>query len=155
MSNHPNLLGVSGFIVDLEMSCDFHSVLGLSIERASSMYARATLPHGGTIGCGTREPTSSYDPRWEEPSFSAYVEGVLRENKVDRAAAQRWQEFVAANDACRSVRDSISTSGDELCGRHARRRQDPLAIGARRQEGEVQRRCRDEAGQRDPEPHAG
>ena len=27
-------------------------------------------------------------------SFSAYVEGMLRENAVDQAAAQRWQEFI-------------------------------------------------------------
>jgi hypothetical protein len=28
-------------------------------------------------------------------SFSSYVEGILRENVVDQAAAQRWQEFIA------------------------------------------------------------
>jgi len=28
-------------------------------------------------------------------SFSSFVEGILRENVVDHAAAQRWQEFVA------------------------------------------------------------
>lgn len=28
-------------------------------------------------------------------SFSSYVEGILRENVVDQAAAQRWQGFVA------------------------------------------------------------
>jgi hypothetical protein len=28
-------------------------------------------------------------------SFTAFVEGILRENLVDQAAAQRWQDFVA------------------------------------------------------------
>jgi hypothetical protein len=33
------------------------------------------------------------------PSFSSFVEGILHENPVDRAAAQRWQEFVVGRGA--------------------------------------------------------
>ena len=47
-------------------------------------------------------------------SFSAYVEGILRENKVDRAAAQRWQEFVAGKDAGKGA----SSAGVEPAGVH-------------------------------------
>ena len=33
------------------------------------------------------------------PQFSSFVEGILRENVVDQAATQRWQQFVAGSSS--------------------------------------------------------
>lgn len=44
-------------------------------------------------------------------SFTSFVEGVLRENTVDRAAAQRWQAFVAGTASLASA-PPASSQGD-------------------------------------------
>jgi uncharacterized glyoxalase superfamily protein PhnB len=62
------LLGVYLFVRDLEAALGFYGLLGLSIERVSKLFARATTPDGPTIELGTRELTLSYDPHWEEPT---------------------------------------------------------------------------------------
>ena len=64
----PNLLGVYLFVKDLDQALAFYELLGLSIERVSPVFARATLPNGVTIEFGMAELTQSYDPSWEEPT---------------------------------------------------------------------------------------
>jgi uncharacterized glyoxalase superfamily protein PhnB len=64
----PNLLGVYLFVKDLGQTLAFYELLGLSIERVSPVFARATFPNGATIEFGMAELTQSYDPNWEEPT---------------------------------------------------------------------------------------
>jgi uncharacterized glyoxalase superfamily protein PhnB len=68
VDDQPRLIGVYLFVRDLEASLDFYALLGLSIERVSSVFARASMSNGPTIEFGSRELTLSYDPNWEEPS---------------------------------------------------------------------------------------
>jgi uncharacterized glyoxalase superfamily protein PhnB len=68
MKNQPNLLGLYLFVRDLGATIEFYRVLGLSIERVSNVFARATMPNGSCIEFGTRELTLSYDPHWKEPT---------------------------------------------------------------------------------------
>jgi catechol 2,3-dioxygenase-like lactoylglutathione lyase family enzyme len=68
VKTQPNLLGIYLFVRDLEKSLEFYEQLGLSIDRVSSFFARATMPNGAMIEFGTAELTRSYDPHWLEPA---------------------------------------------------------------------------------------
>ena len=68
MAQHPDLLGVYLFVRDLDATIEFYELLGLSIERVSAIFARATMPNGAMIEFGCEELTRSYDPNWQEPT---------------------------------------------------------------------------------------
>jgi catechol 2,3-dioxygenase-like lactoylglutathione lyase family enzyme len=68
MAQQPDLLGVYLFVQDLDVTLGFYSLLGLSVERVSPVFARATMPNGSTIEFGCAELTRSYDPNWQEPT---------------------------------------------------------------------------------------
>lgn len=67
----PDLLGVYLFVRDLDATVGFYAGLGLSIEKVSPVFARASLPSGAAIEFGTAELTRSYDPAWQAPSGPA------------------------------------------------------------------------------------
>ncbi len=68
MTLQPDLLGIYLFVRDLDASLDFYSLLGLSVERVSPVFARAIMPNGSAIEFGCGELTRSYDPNWQEPT---------------------------------------------------------------------------------------
>lgn len=65
--NQPRLLGIYVFSENLEETLKFYRLLGLSVDKISDMFARATLPGGGMIEFGTDQLTHSYDPGWRRP----------------------------------------------------------------------------------------
>ncbi len=71
MNGQPRLLGVYLFVRDLPRALAFYERLGLTIERVSGMFARATMANGVTIEFGTSALTQSYDPGWQAPSGPA------------------------------------------------------------------------------------
>jgi len=64
MTQNADLLGVYLFVRDLGATIEFYELLGLSIERVSPIFARATMPNGAMIEFGCEELTRSYDPNW-------------------------------------------------------------------------------------------
>ncbi|MDG2335203.1 MAG: VOC family protein [Myxococcota bacterium] len=67
MTQRADLLGVYLFVRDLDATLGFYSLLGLSIEKVSRVFARAIMPNGSAIEFGCAELTRSYDPEWQEP----------------------------------------------------------------------------------------
>jgi len=61
----PRLLGVYLFVHDLDASVAFYRRAGLTVERISDHFARATLGNGASIEMGTAVLTKSYDPDWQ------------------------------------------------------------------------------------------
>jgi uncharacterized glyoxalase superfamily protein PhnB len=68
MTQQANFFGVYLFVRDLDATLEFYDLLGLSIERVSPIFARATMPNGSAIEFGCAELTRSYDPEWQEPT---------------------------------------------------------------------------------------
>jgi catechol 2,3-dioxygenase-like lactoylglutathione lyase family enzyme len=68
MAQQADLLGVYLFVRDLDATLGFYNLLGLSVERISPVFARATMPNGSAIEFGCAELTRSYDPNWQEPT---------------------------------------------------------------------------------------
>ena len=68
MAQQADLLGVYLFVRDLDTTLGFYNLLGLSVERVSPVFARATMPNGSAIEFGCAELTRSYDPNWQEPT---------------------------------------------------------------------------------------
>jgi len=71
VTQHTDLLGIYLFVRDLGATIDFYTLLGLSIEPVSPVFARATMPNGATIESGCAELTRSYDPSWQEATGPA------------------------------------------------------------------------------------